>query len=210
MLMLKPSNHQLLRTQVYEYLRGQLRNGELRPGMFLSITQLMKELNIGRTPLRDALIQMQTDGFVTFLPQRGIRINELSRQGIKDILEVLGALDSRVMLSVFSQIGPSQISEMREINRRMSEMAVQRDFYKYWELNHQFHNVYLTLSSNSQILHLLNIFRQRLFGFGEIDWSRALLDLNHNEHLKIIEHLESGNPREAADYIRDIHIRVPF
>jgi DNA-binding GntR family transcriptional regulator len=210
MLMLKPSNHQLLRTQVYEYLRGQLRNGELRPGMFLSITHLMKELNIGRTPLRDALIQLQTDGFVTFLPQRGIRVNELSRQEIKDILEVLGALDSRVMLSVFPQIGPAEISTMREINQRMSETALQMDFYKYWELNHQFHNVYLTLSSNSQILHLLNIFRQRLFGFGEIEWSNALLDLNHSEHLKIIELLESENPGEAAGYIRDIHIRVPF
>jgi DNA-binding GntR family transcriptional regulator len=84
--------------------------------MFLNIAQLMNELNVGRTFLRDAIIQLQTDGLVTFLPQRGIRINELSLHELKDILEVLGASDSRVILSVFPQNGPSQISKMREIN----------------------------------------------------------------------------------------------
>lgn len=205
----EPCNHQLLRTQVYDYLREELRTGRLKPGTFLSIAQLMNRLNVSRTPLRDALFQLQTEGFVTFLPQRGIRINQLSRQEIIDILEVLGALDSRVVLSVFDQIGPSQTEEMKEINDRMSAIALQRDFFKYWGLNQQFHNVYLKLSRNPQMLYHLNILRQRLFGFGEIDWGNELLDLNYNEHLRIIELLENGNPREAADYIRDVHVRVP-
>jgi DNA-binding GntR family transcriptional regulator len=90
----------------------------------------------------------------------------------------------------------------------MSEMALQRGFFKYWEVYHQFNNVYLNLSSNSQMIHLLNILRQRLFGFGEIDWGKELLDLNHEEYLKILELLENGNSQEAADYLRGVHIRV--
>ena len=71
---------QLLRSQVYEYLRNELKGGNLKPGMFVSINQIMKNLGLSRTPLRDALLQLQTEDFVTFLPQRGIRINELSQQ----------------------------------------------------------------------------------------------------------------------------------
>lgn len=45
------SNHELLRTQVYEYLRSQLREGSLKPGMFLSINHIVKQVGISRTPL---------------------------------------------------------------------------------------------------------------------------------------------------------------
>ena len=63
------SGHQLLRAQVYEYLRNELKAENLKPGMFVSMNLIMKNLGIGRTPLRDALLQLQTEGFVTFLPQ---------------------------------------------------------------------------------------------------------------------------------------------
>ena len=94
------SGPQLLRTQVYEFLRNELKEEKLKPGKFISINQLMTELGISRTPLRDALLVLQTEGFVTFLPHRGIRINELSQQDIEDLYEMLGALNSRALLSV--------------------------------------------------------------------------------------------------------------
>ena len=106
------SGPQLLRTQVYEFLRTELKEENLQPGMFISINQLIVQLGISRTPLRDALLQLQTEGFVTFLPQRGIRINELSQQDIEDFYEMLGALDSRALLSVIDKIGSKEIDGM--------------------------------------------------------------------------------------------------
>ena len=60
----------LLRTQVYEYLRLELKEENLKPGMSVSMNEIMTHLGISRTPLRDALLQLQNEGFVTFLPQR--------------------------------------------------------------------------------------------------------------------------------------------
>ena len=54
----------LLRTQVYEYLRNELKAENLKPGMFISMNLVMKNLGISRTPLRDALLQLQTEGDV--------------------------------------------------------------------------------------------------------------------------------------------------
>ena len=108
------AGHQLLRSQVYEYLRNELKAENLKPGMFVSMNLIMKNLGISRTPLRDALLQLQNEGFVTFLPQRGIRINELSQQDIADMYEMLGALDSRALLSVFGRLGSSEI--MRDVH----------------------------------------------------------------------------------------------
>ena len=203
-------NTQLLRTQVYEYLREQLKNGNLKPGMFVSINKMVKNLGVSRTPLRDALLQLQVEGFVTFLPQRGIKINELSPQMIEDIYEVIGALDSRVLISVFERIGKKELERMKKVNERMLAAAQKRDFYKYWELNSKFHGVYLNLSSNQLILYHLSILRQRLFGFGEISWSSKLVKMNYDEHLKIIALIQKGNAEKAARYIRDVHVHLPF
>ena len=72
------SNGQLLRTQVYDYLRDQMRLGVLKPGASINITELSEKLGVSRTPLRDALLLLQANGFVTILPQRGITINDLT------------------------------------------------------------------------------------------------------------------------------------
>jgi DNA-binding GntR family transcriptional regulator len=205
-----PSTHQLLRTQVYEYLRNELKAENLKPGMFISMNQLMKSLGISRTPLRDALLQLQTEGFVTFLPQRGIQINKLTQQDIEDMYEMLGALDSRVLLSVFNNIGSSEIEQMKQINQQMYSNISEDRFYHYWDLNTTFHHVYLDLSSNIPILRQLNIIRQRLFEFGKKDWSLKMREINYNEHLTMIEFIEKVEAIQAADFMRDVHCIINY
>ena len=202
--------HQLLRSQVYEYLRNELKAENLKPGMFVSMNQIMKNLGISRTPLRDALLQLQNEGFVTFLPQRGIRINELSQQDIEDLYEMLGALDSRTLLSVFDKIGSRELKQMKRINQDMYANIADSRFYHYWDLNTAFHHVYLDLSSNTPILHQLNIIRQRLFEFGKKDWSLKMKEMNYSEHQTLIELIEKGNSVEAADFMRDVHCVINY
>jgi DNA-binding GntR family transcriptional regulator len=204
------AGNQLLRSQVYEYLRNELKAENLKPGMFVSMNQIMKNLNISRTPLRDALLQLQNEGFVTFLPQRGIRINELSLQDIEDLYEMLGALDSRALLSVFQKMGPSEIEKMKKLNQEMLENISGSKFNRYWDLNSEFHNVYLNLSSNLPILRQINIIRQRLFEFGKKDWSRKMREMNHAEHLTMIELIEKGEAVAAADFMRDVHCVINY
>ena len=205
-----PSGHQLLRTQVYEYLRNELKAENLKPGMFVSMNQIMKNLNISRTPLRDALLQLQNEGFVTFLPQRGIRINELTQQDIEDLYEMLGALDSRALLSVYPKMGSSEIEKMQKLNQEMLENISGSKFNRYWDLNSEFHNVYLNLSSNLPILRQINIIRQRLFEFGKKDWSRKMREMNHTEHLTMIELIEKSEAVAAADFMRDVHCVINY
>ena len=200
----------LLRSQVYEYLRTELKEENLKPGMFVSISQVMKNLGLSRTPLRDALLQLQTEGFVTFLPQRGIRINELSQHDIEDLYEMLGALDSRVLLSVFPRISASEIEKMKKLNQQMQENISDLKFSRYWDLNTAFHNTYLNLSSNAPVIKQINIIRQRLFEFGKKDWSRKMREMNHAEHQTMIELFEKGDAIETADYMRDVHCVINY
>lgn len=199
-------NFQLLRSQVYEHLRQELKSQNLKPGMFVTINQLSEKLGINRTPLRDALLQLQVENFVTFLPQRGIRINEISTQDLEDIYEVMGALDSRALLSVFDQITPVHIERMKEINEEMYKTVTTSNINTYFDLNTAFHNVYLDMSNNNLLLNQLNILRQRLFEFGtKGEWIERVRELNYIEHLRLIELIEQGDAKRVSDFVRDTH-----
>lgn len=204
------NNFYLLRSQVYEHLRLELRHQNLKPGMFVTINQLSQQLGINRTPLRDALLQLQVEGFVTFLPQRGIQINELSDRDLEDIYEILGALDSRALLSVFDQITPNHIERMKQMNEEMYQTcSSNKDINKYFDLNNAFHSVYLEMSENKLLLTQLSILRQRLFDFGaKGDWLEKVRELNYREHLRLIELIEEGDAKTVAAFIRDTHCSI--
>ncbi len=209
MKMSAPSNFYLLRSQVYEHLREKLKSQDLRPGMFVTINQLSQQTGINRTPLRDALLQLQVEGFITFLPQRGIQINELSPRDLENIYEMLGGLDSRAILSVFDKITPDHIERMKIINEKMVRTVTTSQENQYFDLNNEFHNVYLDLSANTLMLGQMSILRQRLFEFGSKgDWIEKVRQLNYTEHLKLIDLIEKGDGKAVADFIRDTHCSI--
>ena len=99
---------------------------------------------------------------------------------------------------------------METINQEMITNISQDQFNHFWELNTAFHNVYLNLSSNHIVLDQLSVLRQRLFEFGKKDWTRKMRELNHLEHLTIIDLIKKERAVQAADYIRDVHCVIFF
>ena len=99
-----------LREQVYEYLRELMQYGKLKPGDFINMNQLSNELGISKTPLRDALIQLEAEGFVTFFPRRGVMVNLLTLQDIKDYYQIIGALEGAVILAEIDKITDEAVS----------------------------------------------------------------------------------------------------
>jgi len=203
-------HHQLLRSRVYDYLRYELKVGNLKAGMMINMNKIMEKLNIGRTPLRDALLQLQTERFLTFLPQRGIKINELSKKDFEDIYEMLGGLDSRAFLTVFDKIGSKEIKQMKKINKEMIAVLSDTNFSRYWDLNTAFHNIYLHHSTNRPLLNQINIMRQQLFEFRQKEWGQKMRELNYREHFKIIDLIEKGEAIKAADFLRSVHFVINY
>ncbi|HUX38458.1 MAG TPA: GntR family transcriptional regulator, partial [Rectinemataceae bacterium] len=81
-----------LAERVYDELKTRLNRGELRPGVFLDQAALGAELGMSRAPLRDALIRLELEGFVTVYPRRGVMVRPLDLSTVRNIYEILGAL----------------------------------------------------------------------------------------------------------------------
>jgi DNA-binding GntR family transcriptional regulator len=202
MKMIKLKNNLLLRDQIYEYLREQINIKKLEPGSYIDIKRLSEQLSVSRTPLRDALLQLQAEKFVTIMPQRGVMINELSLEDVENIYEILGGLESRVVISVFNKIGKAEIEQMRLINSGMGQAG---SIIQYYDLNLKFHNIFLNLSENAELLKQVKILKQRLYDFYKVNYGEAYKKNNYNEHKEFVKIIESGDSIASADFLRDVH-----
>ena len=195
----------LLRTQVYDYLRKKIDNGHISPGEYVKFNEICDALEISRTPVRDALLQLQAEGFVSLLPQRGIQINDVSQTELKNIYEVLGGLEAKILKSVFDQIGETQIEKMIKINEEMNSFRAKNDFHRYYKRNLEFHNIFVNLSKNDLMKHHISILKQRLFEFTKRVWGPEWQTLNYTEHKKLIKLIKKGDINEASNYWDDVH-----
>jgi DNA-binding GntR family transcriptional regulator len=199
------SGSQLLRVQVYNYLQEQMRIGALEPGSAISVSQMIDELGISRTPLREALLILQEQGFVTIKPQRGVVINAITIDDVKDIYEILGGIESRVLLSVFQSIGESEIAQFDLLNREIESSLEAGDIVRHNRANVQFHNVFLRLSKNERLLKYVRNLKMQLYDFPRRDYGRQWNEKNLDEHRELLKQIRDGQALAAADYLRDVH-----
>ena len=208
-------NLKSLREQVYDYLREAMNRGDLAPGATLDLNAISRRLGVSRTPLRDALLQLETEGFVTILPRRGCMVNLLTREEIRDLYQLIGSLEASVIRSEFDRITATITNRMTGLNDEMADALRDDDFDHFYTANLELHECFLALSSNHRLVDLVRTMKHRLYDFPRKktfvkDWELRSID----EHAELIRLLEAGDARAAADYIREVHwsfeVQKPF
>ncbi|MDH4258207.1 MAG: GntR family transcriptional regulator, partial [Candidatus Aminicenantes bacterium] len=158
-------NLKSLKEQVYEYLRSQMEKGKICPGSTINMDETSSKLGVSKTPLRDALLQLEMEGFISILPRRGVVVNHLTLKDIKEYYEIIGALESRALLSAFDRLKKEDIERLRSANREMEEAIQNDDFNLYYRKNLKFHNTFLDLCQNSSLVRVVNNLKKRLYDF---------------------------------------------
>jgi DNA-binding GntR family transcriptional regulator len=199
-------NLKSLKEQVYDYLRDQMELGEIRPGTVINMEDTSRELGVSRTPLRDALLQLEAENFVSILPRRGVIVNVLTLHDIKSYYEILGALESAALLACFDKIKKTDIKKMKYLNERMAQAISSNDFNSYYQSNLKFHNIFLDLCGNDLLKKTANNLKRKLYDFprqqGFVkEWEVESI----KEHQELVNLIEKGQSQEASIFIRDVH-----
>jgi DNA-binding GntR family transcriptional regulator len=180
--------------------------GELRPGAFLDLDALEARLGVSRTPLRDALLQLDAEGFVAILPRRGVQVSPLTRDDIRHLYEIVGALEGAALLAAFPGLGAPEAAALRRLNTEMEKAVEADDFDRYYERNLAFHDVFLDRCDNERLVRLVRTLKERLY-----DWPRRRGFVKAWELASVREHaafarlVARGEARAAADHLRDVH-----
>ncbi len=199
-------NLKSLKEQVYDYLQKQLEKGELLPGSEINMEETSRKLGVSRTPLRDALLQLEMEGFVSILPRRGVVVNHLSIQDIKNYYEIIGALESAALSQGFGKLNDTQINKMQKLNDEMEQAIKEDNFNLYYQKNLKFHNIFLQFSENENMLKIVNTLKKRLYDFPRQEgFVRQWEESSIQEHRELVDLIRQGKNEDATRHLRDVH-----
>ena len=195
-----------LREQIYTYLRSEIQQGKLEPGASINIDKMSRELGISKTPLKEAMIRLECEGFVTLVPRRGVQVRELSLQELKNYYEIIGYLEAGVVYLVFEQLKKATcLKRLKKSNAEQEKALKKEDYDRYYLLNLEFHDIFLNLSGNQMLQDLVVPLKQRLYDFPRKVYWQEWEALNLDEHRQFIVCVEKGDRLGAAAVIRDQH-----
>ncbi len=196
----------LLRERVYGYLKKSLAEGRLSPGSYLNLSALEADLGLSRTPLRDALLRLEAEGFVTIHSRRGVVVNALDPPAIRNIYQIVGALEGAAAEEASGSADEATWSAMDRLNREMKSALSKDDFEEYYSRNLAFHDAFVSLSANAELRTTIRILKERLYDFPRQksylrEWELASV----REHDEILRLFRAGDFSGSAAYLRNIH-----
>jgi len=199
------NNGDSLRKQVYAYLRDKMESGNLLPGAAVNLNEISEELAISKTPLRDAMIRLEAEGFVTIWPRRGIIVNRLKLEDIKYLFEVIGALEVAMVRSVFDKFDELVLARMDALNAEMRTALAKDDLTAYSKAHWAFHDIYLELSQNVFVKRIITPIKHRIWEFPRRGFVKEWDMMACDEHQAITTAIRNGELDEATRIIREVH-----
>ena len=124
------------RMMVYEYIRQQMREGSLLPGSVLDLLAISHKLGISNTPLRDSLIRLEAEGYLTIYPRSKVVINTLEAEDFPFLYEIMGALEYTIIAGSIDQYTEATIAKMRRLSGDMREAVMSGDMVTYDRLHY--------------------------------------------------------------------------
>ena len=177
------------------------RPGEVR----LDERQLAQDLGISRTPVREAMVQLEREGFVRSVPRRGIYVARKTKREVIEMIVAWAALESMAARLITQHASDEEISTLRHMFSTFdSNGAVVAHLDEYSEANVQFHQTIVRMSGNTTLVSLAeNLFThmRMIRGKATAEVSRAPQSMR--DHMSIIEALEARDTERAARLVRD-------
>lgn len=136
--------------EVAELLRQRIFNRELTPGSWIDELKLAEEYGISRTPLREALKVLATEGLVTMKVRRGAYVTEVSERDLSDVYHLLSLLEADAASVVAASASAAQIEELKTLHKDLEDAAKpgQQDRERFFEVNERFHMRLLEIANN--------------------------------------------------------------
>ncbi|MFE4706137.1 GntR family transcriptional regulator [Peribacillus simplex] len=183
-----------VREEAYMILRDWIVQGLITPGQQLRDKELAEQLGVSRTPIREALLRLEDEGFVETKPSRSTIVSPIQLEGVLNIYSIVWTLEKLAMEQVFDFIEEKHLIEMEAINHEVKKAIDEGNQIVAVQKDDDFHSIYINLSTNDELKRILSGLKQKLirielFYFNQV----SDVDLSVDEHDQIIEALRNGN-----------------
>ena len=191
-----------LRDHIAGSIRALIIEGKLSAGERLREPDLAGQLGVSRTPLGEALLLLESEGFVQVLPRRGAVVSPLSVRDASEIYQVKGALESLAARLACGRITPQVLARLEVINDSIERVA--GDHSRLLELNAEFHHLLTDAAGNEKLSQHIRILRRQALRYNYIYLSTlSHLQDSVREHRAILAALRAGDADLVEKCVRE-------
>jgi len=188
--------------KAYHQIKRQIITTKLPPGVVISEAQLMKELKLGRTPIREAIKQLQTEDFITVTPRRGMFVTDISITDLSQLFEVRIELEALSARLAAERITPSQLERLEELAEKYQENhPTEKD--TLIDLDSDFHSL-IAEAAHNKFLHKFVGYYYDLsirIWYLAINYAKPE-DIDVSAHLEVLEAIKSQDEEKAEQRMR--------
>ena len=195
-----------LREKIATMIRESIIDGRIGAGEKLREPVLTRQLGVSRTPLREALLQLDSEGFVEMTPRRGAVVRPLSRQDAAETYEVKGALEALAARLACERLDDGTLRRLTDINETIASLARVRsvDQARVLRLNAEFHQTLTDASGNEKLAQYVRVLRAQALRYNYIYLSvMSRLDESVAEHGQIVEALRRRKADDVERLVRE-------
>lgn len=190
--------------EVAERLRQRIFAHELPPGTWIDEQKLAEQYGISRTPLREALKVLASEGLVELKPRRGCYVTEISAQDLDDIFPLMAMLEGRCASDAVKRAKRADIEALKAIHDALEKSARDGKIDAFFEANQEFHRKIQELAGNRWLLMVIQDLRKVL----KLSRLHSLsiegrLQQSLDEHRAIMAAIQAGQPEEAEKAMQD-------
>jgi DNA-binding GntR family transcriptional regulator len=198
--------------QAYRILREKILSGELPPGHQLKEEELADLCRVSRTPVREAIRQLETELFVRRSDSQRSYVAEWTEADVAEVFTLRGMLESHAARLAASRIDSDTIAALKQVNEEMRAVVTAEilDDEAFLALNERFHSLILHASASERLAGLLGrLVLQPVVHLTALAYEREQVNRSLSEHVEITEALERGDT-EWADALMTAHIRRAY
>src|SRR4051794_12056347 len=183
--------------QVYKRVREAILTGEISAGTAMSQVALADELRVSRTPLREALRMLQSEGLVDSEPNRRVRVAHLSIKDVEELYTIRIPLEVTALRLSMPRMTPEDIAELEGYMAAMAHFAADDD-YDRWRVPHAAFHRALTVHSGSRFDALLVQLMEHSERYRRMHFGQTFSDQATVDHREILDAAKSSDPDLAS------------
>ena len=204
----EPIEREVLSARVKDRVLRWILEGELAPGSRIVETRVARQLGTSQAPVREALRDLATLGFVEIRPYQGSRVRQPSAAELREAIAVRGELEALAGRLAAPLMTAEELGELEELFRQMEQAAVRGDAHEQAVHNARFHGIIVHAAGNRALERLWGMLEP--FGRTYVTASMPGVDLRWlgERHRGIIEALRERDPERSAEALRQHAVEV--
>ena len=197
-----------LADQVYEALERDILSGKYRDGELLSENRISQETGASRTPVREALRRLETEGLTQTLPNRGVAVRPVTAADARDIYEIRMRVEGLAARRAASSAGSEDVRVLFEVAELQEFYASRSNAEQLKILDTQFHEEIYRLCGSEYLMQMLRDMHRRIQRFRKLSMQEpGRISVIPKEHRSIAEAIRDGDP-DRAERLMIAHIHA--